>query len=913
MKLLYTLLVLIVCFNHSLNGQTQQNDDPALRLKFESIGKDSSLLKKNYATIESTKLEIEKRIKNFKSARINSAVQGINWVERGPNNVGGRTRAIMFDPNDSNHKKVWAGGVTGGLWYNNDITDGNSSWQKVNDFWDNISISSIASDPTNSQVFYVCTGEYTFVSNPTFGSGIWKTTDGGATWQKLASTVPPLFPPDYEHPFLGVKKVIVNNSGHVIICTIKGILKSVDGGNAWQKILAPKSCIGFSTPCLNNYTDDAFDVEMGSDGILYAAFSSGYIFRSTNAEGMAWSDVSPSGLDNLDGRTEIALAPSTNGSNQVLYAISAYGYFKKSSNAGNSWQDIQSIGYSQPWYNLILAVHPTNPNTVYAGLVNLFKTTDGGNSWNYTPMGHADNHLILFRPEHNNEFLVGNDGGVYYHTNVDVEAMLSVQARNKNYNITQYYTVAVKNIANDGYLLGGTQDNGTNYIASELNTIGAATQTLCCDGTNCFIDQNEPNLEIMSYQGGHFFLKNGNSTQYLTSGWHGFITPSDYDDVNNTLYVFKTATYSTGNDNTLTLARVRNVGTSNNADDLVLNTYNIALDGIYAHFMKLGLSRNTIYLNSVTPYLGTRLFKIANINQPTNTIITDIDKGRFPQGISHLDFGENENQMLVTIPYYNTESVWYSNDGGTTWVSKDKPNYGLPNMPIYAGVFNPRNRKQVFLATEYGVWSTDDITVDNPEWQLTSINLARTRCRMLKVRAADNVLTVATYGRGIFQAKMPDGECPPDYLINEPITTTFEKQYNAANTIKGESVIGNGANVKFNAGNSVELKPGFESKLGSIFYAYIAGCDENAANAVFNGKIEIAYDLINIASVSLDVYDLNNKKVATILSNQKQNIGFHKVAWETQDIPAGDYIYILKVENSTRTGKITLDKKKRKF
>ena len=79
------------------------------------------------------------------------------WVERGPNNVGGRTRALAWDPSSSN--KVWAGGVTGGLWYNNNITSATSSWQSVNDFWDNISVTAIAFDPNNNNIIYVGTGE----------------------------------------------------------------------------------------------------------------------------------------------------------------------------------------------------------------------------------------------------------------------------------------------------------------------------------------------------------------------------------------------------------------------------------------------------------------------------------------------------------------------------------------------------------------------------------------------------------------------------------------------------------------------------------------------------------------------------------------------------------------------------------
>lgn len=113
------------------------------------------------------------------------AISGVNWVERGPNNVGGRTRAIMYDPNDATGKKVWAGGVGGGLWYTNDISIASPTWVAVDDFWENIAVSSIAYDPNNTNTFYVGTGEGWFNFGAQRGAGIWKTTDGGSNWSRL--------------------------------------------------------------------------------------------------------------------------------------------------------------------------------------------------------------------------------------------------------------------------------------------------------------------------------------------------------------------------------------------------------------------------------------------------------------------------------------------------------------------------------------------------------------------------------------------------------------------------------------------------------------------------------------------------------------------------------------------------------
>jgi hypothetical protein len=106
-----------------------------------------------------------------------------NWVERGPNDVGGRTRAVMFDPNDATNKRVFAGGVSGGLWVNNDITDVNSSWAEV-DIPQNLAITCITYDPNNTDIFYVGTGE-SYVQGDVNGNGVWQSTNGGSTWSRI--------------------------------------------------------------------------------------------------------------------------------------------------------------------------------------------------------------------------------------------------------------------------------------------------------------------------------------------------------------------------------------------------------------------------------------------------------------------------------------------------------------------------------------------------------------------------------------------------------------------------------------------------------------------------------------------------------------------------------------------------------
>src|SRR5215204_1979471 len=121
---------------------------------------------------------------------VNTAVSGITWQERGPGNVGGRTRALWFDLSDAanGYKKVWAGGVGGGLWYTNDITVASPVWNKVNDALENIAISCFVQSTTNPQIMYFGTGEGWENVDAVRGLGIWKTMDGGANWTRLTST-----------------------------------------------------------------------------------------------------------------------------------------------------------------------------------------------------------------------------------------------------------------------------------------------------------------------------------------------------------------------------------------------------------------------------------------------------------------------------------------------------------------------------------------------------------------------------------------------------------------------------------------------------------------------------------------------------------------------------------------------------
>jgi hypothetical protein len=883
MKKTYLLsLITLIFVGFAANSQERQ-DTPGERAEFER----RQTADPKTGLVPRDELEKSRNIMS-KMIKLMAPVPNVNWAERGPNNVGGRTRALMWDPNDPTKKKVWAGGVTGGLWYNNDITDANSTWQKVNDFWDNIAIGDIAFDPTNTQIMYVGTGERGSSGDTrnTGGSGggggaIWKSTNGGTTWTRLTSTIP-----DYvtNSPngaqWREVLKIIVNYNGNVFALGYWGIFRSKNGGQTWQAVT------GTVAPPTTN-SGRVSDMELGTDGILYVSEGGDnfeqVIYKSTDSTVTNFTTITPAGSNaNGNGRVEIALAPSTNGANQVIYAVSASSevgvkFFKKSVNAGTSWTDMAIPLYddlngggekhfvgNQGWYDLILGTHATNANILYAGGVTYGFSTNGGTSWlpkmgysAYQNLMHVDNHAFAARPGFPNEAVFGNDGGVYYANDWATSGPTNypaLQARNKNYNVTQYFAVDMNGVANNSTVIGGTQDNGTHTITSTYGTVGSGFAINSGDGGLCFIDKLDSNIVISSYThvspkiskrgplnnscfvapGPCDYLEN----ELVVSGDNSrgqFINPADYDSPNHTLY----NNYTLGSEPDSKIVRHHITGTSPNytaTRSILTLTGQGALN---ITFLKLGKTQGNIFIGTSTG----DVFKVTGVNLTGNQTLTMtkiMDKTTTSTGnVSSIDFGTDENTIIVTKSNYNIVSVHYTTTGGgllaTDWTSKDESTHGLPNVPIRYALINPVDTKQVLLATELGVWSTTDITAANPQWAATNASLANVRCDMLKFRASDNTVAVGTHGRGIFTAKINQNStpCPTTLVLISTAndTATGTTTFQASETITASNKITGNANVTMRAAKSVELKPStngggntFEAANGTVFQAFIAGC-----------------------------------------------------------------------------------------
>ncbi|MBB3701064.1 hypothetical protein KMW28_19940 [Flammeovirga yaeyamensis] len=313
--------------------------------------------------------ELTKSLKvgGFSNARTANTVQ---WIERGPGNVPGRTRAFALDPDDADMNTWFAGSVGGGIWK---TTDRGQSWTNLTPDLPNIAISSLVIAPSNHDVMYATTGEG-FGGSAGFikGDGVLKSVDGGTTWTQLTSTVA-------NEDFQNTNRIIVdpNNENNIVVCTsndplwasafTSGIFKSTDGGTSWTKTME-------ATEYVQQVIADPNDFN-----IQYAAVRSRGVFKSTDA-GATWTNSS-SGLS-AGGRIELAISPKNT---DYIYASiagsgvnSTDGNLYYSEDAGATWIASKTTGSvnflgGQGWYDNTIAAHPFDEKVVYAAGVNIFK------------------------------------------------------------------------------------------------------------------------------------------------------------------------------------------------------------------------------------------------------------------------------------------------------------------------------------------------------------------------------------------------------------------------------------------------------------------------------------------------------------------------------------------------------------
>jgi len=715
-----------------------------------------------------------------------------------PTDMGGRTRVLFADPNDPAGRRVFAGSVTGGLWTSDDPWNG-MDWQPVNDFWANLSVSAMVSDPDNPQVIYLGTGEsqtalYIYRESSTRGIGMMKSTDGGQTWVLMPSTSDWAYITDLvirkengiNVLYAGVVSGLYKGTLHESLPS-DGLYRSTDGGVSWTQVLP--LIPGTSRPYLPS------DIELSADG---AKIFVGTTYRGNDRTGAACILSSTDGINwnvmdtyynrlivqevwdrngipyQYPGRVMLAKAPSNP---SILYAGVAGGYIRgdqfvgydcrfilKTTDKGATWTELPhpDVNYTSAanlaWHALALGVDPTDANIVWIGGLDVCRSMDGGQTWeqlSYWAPGtaeqqthyvHADIHAFLFNPLNPAEMLIGTDGGVFSTSQPKEDSPVFVE-RNQNYSTLQFYSCAIHPDAGTEVFTGGLQDNGTLlYIGpgrpTVNNRIGGG------DGAYCFIDQNEPDIHLFTIYYTWIYYASITPTQGRLYGAFNynvgtFINPMDYDYQYNVLYA--NGCHFTGfNANKLRVIRL--VGNQltpiPNSPMMDIPTNSPVPYSSIKWFENSGMDASTIYIGTE----AGRIFRLTDAM--IGGELTDLTKPELPAAyISSIDLGFTEDTVLLTFSNYGVPSVWVSSDAGQSWTNVEA---NLPDMPVRWGIFHPKSGKQVMLATETGIWTTDNVFAQNVVWKPDVAGMANVRVDMLKFRKSDNTVLAATHGRGMF-------------------------------------------------------------------------------------------------------------------------------------------------------------------
>ena len=719
------------------------------------------------------------------SARINR-LAALTWQERGPNNIGGRTRTIMIDKRDATGNTVFAGSVSGGMFKTTNFTNSSAIWTPVNDFLPNLAITNIVQDPVNLDIMYATTGEGWFNVDAVRGAGVFKSTNGGTTWTQIPSTI------NFEY----VQDLVIDNNGNVYVSlsnltTVdsRGVWRSTNGGTTWTQVLG--------LPLPGFVTGRAADLEVASNGDIFATlgiFTRGSLWKSTvafngtNTGALGtWQDVTPSRA-NITQRLELAIAPSNP---QKLYLLmqdsandSRVTGIYRSANGGANWDSlgvpsaINNGTNSQGWYNLIAAVDPANEHVVVVGGLNLARSTNGGDSWvnNYgTGQYHVDQHALVYNGSNN--LLVGNDGGIAYTENAFSSSPTFIN-KNNGFNCTQYYGVDM-HPSNTNYFLAGAQDNGTHkFTSAGINTTPTATGG---DGGIPHIDQTDGLLQITANTNNryNYSTDGGSSFTFANSVFNTrgqFINPTDFDDQNDILYC---------GDDQGKYFFIRNWTTTLSGTQVTVTNFGTR----EVTFIKMDPNGNNIVWMGLTPTTTSSLPMVAKLTSANSTspVLATVGLVGNINGasLSSLDIDPNNgNHIIATLSNYGVTSVWESTDGGTNFNGIEG---NLPDMPVWWCMFAPTGAELngsgggtggILLGTDLGVWTTSQINGAATQWIPNNSGLPNVRTYMLKYRSNDKLMTAATHGRGVFTTTIPSVTTG---VPNVPNTKDFIKFISADN------------------------------------------------------------------------------------------------------------------------------------
>jgi hypothetical protein len=788
-------------FKTSQNEEKKEEKSPEERARFA----EERLLYEYYRQVNpiTGKISKEEKLLEFnrsKQAKLRNSSSSrtieTSYISRGPSNFGGRTRALVVDITDDTGKTMLAGGVSGGVFR---TTNGGTSWTKVSSNDEIHNVTAIVQDPRPGEelTWYYGTGEGIGSSASLSGAfyagqGIWKSIDGGLNWNLMpgTSTSEPL-----DSRFDIVFDLAVHPLKGDLYAAILGQIVRFNG-TIWINEKA-------ETDGVNNFA--ATDIEIGSDGRVYVAFSGVCntvkgVWTSSTGIG-SWSRIS-NGIFTPAGRVVLALSPSNQNKLYVLFdngnesdcdnpVIEADLWMYDLTAPGTGFTNYSSklpddpgctVGNDpfsiQGGYDLVVSVKPDDENFVVIGGTNAYKKTNittvgtfdkiGGyaiynpykeSSYAKYPNHHPDIHAMVFDPFNNSIMYSGTDGGVHKTTDVTASPV-AWTSLNNNYQTFQYYHVGIDPLAGTDYVIGGAQDNGITVGGTAYGNPDLTTHSEYAGGDGCSVAISRDDACLP------FFVSLQLGTLYRDCPVFDEITPeisldTPYDsefvtlfhldqDNNNALYyaaqgtLLRTTDATAVTSSTWTDLSDLNTAFVHNDYFQTFSTSWGAYDALTSYLLMGGDEGHIYRLDD--PHNAVDVSSAVDITPPTATL-------GFPSIVTGLAIHPSNNDIvLATYSNYGTESIFLTTNATATSPTWTLVERNLDTHSIRSAAIIEANGETTYIVgTARGLYSSSDPV--NIDWVREAPNeIGFAVVSDLKYRPSDNKLLIGTHGNGMYEA-----------------------------------------------------------------------------------------------------------------------------------------------------------------
>jgi len=695
------------------------------------------------------------------------AFKGLKFRSIGPAFTSGRIADIAVNPN--NPSEYYAGVASGHIWK---TINAGISWEPVFDNYGAYAIGCLAIDPTNTKIVWAGTGENNFQRALGYGDGVYKTMDGGKTWNNMGLK---------NSRQIGMILIDPKNPDTVYAAAEgsawgpggdRGLFKTIDGGKTWNKVLSISENTGVNSMVMDPRDPNVIIASSEQRRRhVHTKISGGpeSALHKTTDGGKTWRKLT-SGLPTVHmGGIGLAISPANP---DVVYVIieaaDNQGGFFRSMDRGESWTKMSPHTESGQYYNEIFC-DPKDVDKVYSVETYTYVTESAGKYWRKlgNKSRHVDDHALWINPANTAHLIIGGDGGIYETFDSGKEWRFI-----HNLPVTQFYRVTVDNSLPFYYVYGGTQDN--NSVGGPSQNTGSkgvgSEEWVVTNGGDGFCSQIDPQNPDIVYAESQY----GNIVRYdRKSQERTPISPQPRKGEDTYRWNWDTPLLLSPHSNTRLYCAANKVFRSDDrgdswqvvSDDLtakidrdtwpVMGKYwgadavakdvSTSLYGTIVSLDESPLKENLLYIGTddgliqITENAGSQWRKVDSFpGVPKYTYVSDILASRYDENTVYASFNNLKRDDFT--PY-----LLMSKDKGKTWVSIAA---NLPkNGPVHTIAQDHENPDLLFVGTEFGFFFTYN---GGGQWMQLKSGIPTIAVKDIAVQRRENDLVLATFGRGFY-------------------------------------------------------------------------------------------------------------------------------------------------------------------